>query len=90
MTQTPEKKQEDFVFLMNVPDGNILSMVCALLEDEGILYWLKDRESGSYMRIMFGLSIYGADIYVDRESIERAKDAVKVFSPTEEKEDEEI
>lgn len=56
------------VFLTQSTDERELKMIEKLLQAEKIPFYTKDLESGEYMRIYMGFSVYGKQIYV------RAKD----------------
>ncbi len=59
--------------LTTIYDVAILGMVRGLLESENIPYLVRERGSGSAMRIMTGLSLYGTDIFVPTEALEQAQ-----------------
>lgn len=48
-------------------------MIGELLNNSGIPSYTKDLESGSYMNIYMGYSIFGTDIYVREEDLEKAR-----------------
>lgn len=67
---------DNVILLISTNNDHILNQVKAALEDEGILFIQKDQGVGSYMRILAGTSVYNAEIYVNREDLKRAEDAI--------------
>ena len=59
--------------LITVYDEAMLGIVRGLLEDENIPYLVRERGTGSAMRILTGFSLYGTDVYVPTEAYETAK-----------------
>lgn len=59
--------------LITVYDVAVLGIVRGMLEDEGIPYLVRERGTGSAMRILTGFSLYGTDVYVPTEAYETAK-----------------
>ncbi len=62
--------------LITVYDVAVLGIVRGMLEDENIPYLVRERGSGSAMRIMTGFSCYGTDVYVPTDTFEVAKGLV--------------
>ncbi|MHB8130734.1 MAG: putative signal transducing protein [Mobilitalea sp.] len=58
------------------------TMICALLEDAGIPFFIKDRGSGGYLKIYMGFTVYGQDIYVYRICYEDAKELLDFYNNT--------
>lgn len=52
------------VFLTQSTDERELKMIEKLLQAEKIPFYTRDLESGEYMRIYMGFSVYGKQIYV--------------------------
>lgn len=48
-------------------------MIAELLKGQGIACYVKDLETGNYMSICMGYSVFGKEIYVDAEDYEKAK-----------------
>lgn len=48
-------------------------MAAGLLQKEEIPCYIKDLETGDYLSIYMGYSVFGKEIYVDEEDYERAK-----------------
>ena len=59
--------------LITVYDVAVLGIVRGMLEDESIPYLVRERGTGSAMRILTGFSLYGTDVYVPTEALETAK-----------------
>ncbi len=62
--------------LITVYDVAVLGIVRGMLEDEEIPYLVRERGSGSAMRIMTGFSCFGTDVYVPTEALEIARGLV--------------
>ena len=62
--------------LITVYDMAVLGIVRGLLEDENIPYLVRERGTGSAMRILTGFSLYGTDVYVPTDALETAKGLV--------------
>ena len=67
---------EELIFLINVYSDLERGIATVALEDAGIPYSLKDYESGNYMRLLTGSSIYGCEIDVAPEDYDRAGEGV--------------
>lgn len=59
--------------LITVYDVAVLGIVRGLLEDENIPYLVRERGTGSAMRIITGFSMFGTDVYVPTQALETAK-----------------
>ena len=59
--------------LITVYDVAVLGIVRGMLEDEQIPYLVRERGTGSAMRIITGFSLFGTDIYVPDAYLEHAK-----------------
>ena len=66
----------DPVLVLTAGDEMELSSAAALLEQARIPYYMQDRETGAYMRIVAGRSLYGTELYVDRRDMRRARQAL--------------
>ena len=64
---------EDLELLTTVYDEISLACVKSILHDAEIPYLVKQRGSGSSVRIIAGYSIFGADIFVLRQTLELAQ-----------------
>lgn len=58
--------------LTTVFDNEQLSVIRGILEGENIPYMIKERGSGSSVKIITGFSIFGTDIFVRSEDLEVA------------------
>ncbi|MBR7099102.1 MAG: DUF2007 domain-containing protein [Clostridia bacterium] len=84
--------EEGMELLTTAHDDVELSILKAILEDEGIPCLSRDRGSGSSVRIITGYSMYGTDILVPAECLEAARemlDAYRNAEPVEDFEDDE-
>ena len=59
--------------LITVYDVAVLGIVRGMLEDENIPYLVRERGTGSAMRILTGFSMFGTDVYVPTEAYETTK-----------------
>ena len=59
--------------LITVYDVAVLGIVRGLLEDAEIPYLVRERGTGSAMRIMTGFSLFGTDVFVPTNAMEVAK-----------------
>ncbi len=64
---------EDVSLLITVYDVAVLGIVRGMLEDENIPYLVRERGTGSAMRIIIGFSHFGTDVYVPTSALEIAK-----------------
>lgn len=63
-------------------------LVKNLLRDNGIKCFSKCRESGDYMKIYMGYSVYGEDIFVDSADLPKAQELIDFLDTAPEPEDE--
>lgn len=70
---------ENVTLLTTVHDVVMLGMVRGLLEDADIPYLVKERATGSAMRIMTGFSLFGSDIFVPEAALEIARALISGF-----------
>ena len=59
-------------------------MLRGLLDEAGIPYYVHDRDSSSYLRIVAGYSSYGTDFFVPAEEYEKAKELTDAYFNPEE------
>ena len=64
---------DDVDLLTTVYDEGSLAIIRSLLDAENIPHLAKERGSGSAMRIMTGMSMFGTDIFVPVSALEKAK-----------------
>ena len=72
----PKPADEGTELLTTVYDNVQLSIVRSLLEAEKIPYLIRERGSGSAVKIVTGISSFGSDVYVPASEMERATDAI--------------
>ena len=72
----PKRAEEGTELLVTVYDNVQLSMVRSLLEAESIPYLIRERGSGSAVKIVMGVSSFGSDVYVPATKLEEATDAI--------------
>lgn len=65
--------------LREAVDDMQLFFIKDVLEENGIPILAKDRESGGYMRILMGTSIYGSDVYVAKTQLARAQEILAEY-----------
>lgn len=75
--------------LTTVHDSVELSIVRSLLDEEKIPYLIKERGSGSSVRIIAGYSMFGTDIFVPSAAAESAKALLEAYRNAEEIPDDE-
>lgn len=56
-------------------------MAAGLLQQKEIPCYIKDLETGNYLSIYMGYSVFGKEIYVDKEDYERAKKLLESVTP---------
>lgn len=84
-----ENKAAGPVLLLTARDDCELGIIRCLLEENGVPFLTRDRESGNYMRILMGSNIFGTDIFVNEEDFERARELLDgIFAAGEETEEE--
>ena len=64
--------EDGLVLLRTFHDDVSVTMAEEVLRDEEILYVKKDRGSGSAVRLITGYSMYGTDLLVAPEDLEKA------------------
>lgn len=64
------------VRLISVENEVHARMIAGVLEGNGIKCWIRDKESGGYMSIYMGFSVFGKDLYVDEADVDRARELV--------------
>ena len=67
---------DDVSHLITVYDVAVLGIVRGMLEDENIPYLVRERGTGSAMRLITGFSLYGTDVYVPTNALETAQGLV--------------
>ena len=76
-----EKKEPEVepVFLRTAFNDLDLSLMKTVLEEAGIPVLVRDRSIGGYMRIIMGRSLYGADLYVEKSQLSKAREVLDGF-----------
>lgn len=67
----------EWVLLKNVSDGFESDTIIPLLKSNDIQVLEKQRESGQYIKIAYGKSYFGTDIYVPKYQLNEAKEIIK-------------
>lgn len=77
--------RDEELALVATTDNHIQIMIWeSLLRDAEIPYLLKERGSGSAMKVIGGYSVFNTDLYVRREQLEAARELLT--APVEEDE----
>lgn len=77
-----EKRLNDPVKLTSAATRVEAEMMEKMLEEYGIPCFIKDLESGGYMNIYMGYSVFGSEIYVREGDLERAKSLLEEQAQT--------
>ena len=75
---------ENLVLLRTFHDDVSVAMAEEVLRDEQVLFVKKDRGSGSAVRIITGYSMYGTDLLVAPEDLEKASSLMEALFDVEE------
>ena len=70
--ETPRPPMENLELLRTAADEIELSMIRGILDENGIAYVTRERDGASYLRVMAGYTMFGVDVYVDRNDLARA------------------
>lgn len=65
--------------LTTVHDNVELSVLRSILDGEGIPYLIRERGSGSSVKIIAGYSMYGTDVFVPRDALEQASEILEAY-----------
>lgn len=79
----PAKYDEDLELLTTVYDNVELSVLRSVLEGEKIPYMIRERGSGSSVRIITGFTMYGTDVFVPKTIIGQAKEILEAYQNAE-------
>ena len=63
----------EWVFLRNFSESETY-VIATFLEEEGIPVLKQRKEAGGYLKVSAGMSIFGVDLYVPSEYLNRAKE----------------
>lgn len=84
-----DKDNDDvFTFLVNVKDEIEFSLLESMLKQESIPILKKYRESGGYLSIYTGNTLFGIDIYVPSKLLDTARDIIMPYNGIEEEDNE--
>ena len=72
----PKRADEGTALLISVYDNVQLSVVRSLLDAENIPYLVRERGSGSAVKIVMGVSSFGSDVYVPESALQDATAAI--------------
>lgn len=72
--ETPRPPMENLELLRTAADEVELSMIRGLLDENGIVYITRERDGAGYLRVMAGYTMFGVDVYVDRNDLARARE----------------
>lgn len=76
------------ILLMESADQISIDLVCNMLKENGIPFYIIDKGTRSYNRITLGSSVFAAGIYVEKMNFDKARElADTVNSPAEEMKD---
>ncbi len=73
------EKPLEIALLQEAVDDVQLSFIKGVLEGAGIHVLVKERESGDYMRVIAGTSIYGRDVYVEKSLLLKAQELLAEY-----------
>ena len=79
---------ENVELLTTVHDSVELSILRSILEGENIPYLIKERGSGSSVRIIAGYTMYGTDVFVPKSVWEQATESLNAYRNSEPVEEE--
>lgn len=80
MGKTYQKVPEP-VKIYSAPDAISGEMIRNLLHNEGIECYKKELETGNFMNIYMGYSVFGEEIYVNAVDEKAAREILKVLEP---------
>ncbi len=69
--------------LITVTDNVQLAITESILRGAKIPYFTKERGSGSAVKVIAGFSMFGADIFVMKDDIEKAREIIRPLSEDE-------
>lgn len=77
--ETPRPPMENLELLRTAANEVELSMIRGLLDENSIPYVTRERDGASYLRVMAGYTMFGVDVYVDRNDLDRAGELLGVY-----------
>ncbi|MBQ7346353.1 MAG: DUF2007 domain-containing protein [Clostridia bacterium] len=75
----PASHDEYTAHLTTVHDNVELSILRSILEGEEIPYRVRERGSGGVVKVIAGYSMYGSDIFVPAELLEKATELLDAY-----------
>ncbi len=78
--KTAKYSEEDAAYLISVVDNTEADRISAALNDARIPVLRKYEEAGSAITVIMGDSVFGIDLYVPTELLDKAKDIVAVVN----------
>jgi hypothetical protein len=69
---------DEEVFLISANDGIESAMIEGRLRSAQIPYFIKSKETGSYMKVLMGYSVYGVDILVPSNLLLEAQKVLQI------------
>lgn len=70
---------ESCELLVTVNDNVALSVLRSILDGESIPYLIRERGSGSSVKIIAGYSMFGTDVFVPKSALERAREVLDAY-----------
>ena len=71
---------EDLELLITVNDRIYQSIIESILKDNDIPFMTKERGSGSAVKIITGLSLFGTDIFILKKDVEKATELLEALT----------
>jgi|LSQX01.3.fsa_nt_gb hypothetical protein len=72
----PDYKNMKEAFLITADNSINADIIEAILKDNNIPVLRKYREAGGYMMVFMGGTIYGVDLYVPQQLLDKAKEVI--------------
>lgn len=66
----------DPCLLISVTDEIQAKLIEGVLLDSNIPFYIKDRECGGFLKVYMGFSVFGTDIYVEKNNYDKAKEII--------------
>jgi hypothetical protein len=76
--ELPQNKNYTETFLVSANDGIELAMIEGRLRSARIPYYIKNKETGAYMKVLMGYSVFGVDIYVPSNLLSKAMEILQI------------
>lgn len=84
------QKTAELVKIYSAPDAISGEMIQGLLHNEGLECYRKELETGNFMNLYMGYSVFGEDIYVNALDETAAREILKVLEPEDHDVEEEL